>query len=115
MGCMKVEVVRLPVSGLQRRNAIAPGIVVLLAGGEVVQRRQSQEVQRTDVRRSGAVLPVARELRVEGRHDRKVLLRRNETGVGQLGACSSYVLRELLLRVGVQGQGKVVFTQHEIA
>ena len=49
------EAVRLPVGGLQRGHAVAPGVVVLLAGGEVVQRRQTQEIQPAHISQASGI------------------------------------------------------------
>ncbi len=112
---MEIEVVRLPVGGLQGGDALAPGVAIALARSEIVQRRQAQEVERADVGQAGAVLPVGRQLGVEGRRDRKVFLDRDETRIGQFGPGRRHVLREPLLVVGVHGHSEVVLAQHEVA
>src|SRR3546814_3346656 len=55
VGGVEVEVVRLAIGGLQGRDAVAPGVVLLLAGREVVQRRKAQEIEGTDVRQARTV------------------------------------------------------------
>ena len=46
MGGVEVEVIGLAIGRLQHGDTFAPGVVAALAGGEVVQRAQAEEIQR---------------------------------------------------------------------
>src|SRR3546814_5975244 len=80
VGGEEVEVVRLAIGGLQGRDAVAPGVVLLLAAREVVQRRKAVEIEGTDVSQARTVLPVARERGIERGHNGQVLLGGEDTG-----------------------------------
>ena len=81
VGGMEIEEVRLSVGGLQRGDRLAPRVVVLLARGEIVQRRQAEEIQRTDAGDAGTVFPVAGQLGIERRGHGEVFLAGHEPGI----------------------------------
>lgn len=56
---MEIKVIRLAIGSLQSGYSIAPRIVVLLALSEIMQRRQPEEVERTQIGYARAEPPVA--------------------------------------------------------
>ena len=62
---MKIKIVGLPVSGLQRSDAFTPRVVFFFACCKIMQRRKTEEIQGAKISGAGAIFPISGKLRIK--------------------------------------------------